>query len=663
MKKQLLLCTALAATMMSANAQTPSLSKRPGAPVSPLARQAMKAPARKAADGENIIRWGYPTANLYSNGMNYEPETVSQGIAVPASLLKGCKVMGVSIVLPYVPNLSDINVWVSSKLPEDYVTGDIMNVKPDPATLESKQLTDVMFDEPYTIGDDDFYVGYNFTQVAMTDEEDYWPLWRYDMAREVEGSYWLYTSKTFPGWFDLYGYGYGNAAIDLILDTSECTAQGNVRVSEIGVGTAKAGEEVKFDLSLFNAGGFVKDIHFTYTQDGKPLSATLPLGKPLTRLYETAPFDITAKAPAEPSAVDVSLKIDQVNGQPNAEEVLNETEGKLIAVSQTGERKTVYEAFTTMSDAREVLAMASLPLLQKAAGDKLIAINAHFTTDEENPDPLTCDDYDDLGYTLTSGTLPLYIFDRRQQTNPYYGTTPADEDGTYHFNADKVFNAVNARTCEADFRLSANWADEAKTQIAATTASTFYFNSDEPFYAIGFVLTEDNVSYDGTTQANALSPDYFDDWNYYYPENNKLFPDDDLKEYTTGPDKIENPVNHNVVRAAWDALTGIEESVAAMENGKEQTYTTTLDITGKEILNKDNVKLVALLINLYDSSIANAAEVKLGDTATGLRGVVSEGNADAEVRYAVNGQRLSAPQKGLNIVKMANGKAVKVIVR
>lgn len=663
MKRKLLLLAALTAGIMQTNAQDINISKRPGTSSFGNAQAVNKAPQLKAEDGD-IIRWGYPQAAIWSGGLNYEPETISQGITVPAKLLKGAKLKGVSIVLPYVPNLKDINVWVSSQLPADYVTGDIINVSPDPETLASKEFTDVMFDTPYTIGDEDFYVGYNFTQVEMTDEDDYWPLWRYDGAQEISGGYWLYTSTTFPSWFNISGYGYGNAAIDLLLDISECTAQGSVKVSEIGVTTAKTGDEVKFDLTLFNAGGFVKDIDFTYTQDGKDLSAHLPLGQPMTRLAQTSPLSLSTLVPTEPAAYDVSLSIDKVNGQDNAEDVTNETEGKLIAISQPADRRSVYEAFTTMSDAREVLAMGAYPLLKQAVGDKMIAINAHFSTSEENPDVLACADYDDAGFTLTNGTLPLYIIDRRQPMNPYYGLTPMDENKTYHFNADKVFNTVNERLCEADFGLTAKWADDAKTQIEATTATTFYFDSDEPFYAIGFVLTEDNVSYDGTVQVNALSPDYFDDWNYYYPENNKLFPDDDLAEYTTGSDSIDNPVNHNVVRGAWNALNGIDESIVAMKNGTEQSYSTTLDINGKEVLDKNNLKLVALLINLYDSSIANAAEVKLGDETVGVRGVVTEGlSVIEEARFAANGQQISTPQKGLNIVKLSNGKTMKVIVR
>lgn len=48
------------------------------------------------------------------------------------------------------------------------------------------------------------------------------------------------------------------------------------------------------------------------------------------------------------------------------------------------------------------------------------------------------------------------------------------------------------------------------------------------------------------------------------------------------------------------------------------------------------------------------------EKSTGINGI-SNANATAVARYAADGTRLSAPQKGLNIVKLSNGKTVKYI--
>ena len=46
---------------------------------------------------------------------------------------------------------------------------------------------------------------------------------------------------------------------------------------------------------------------------------------------------------------------------------------------------------------------------------------------------------------------------------------------------------------------------------------------------------------------------------------------------------------------------------------------------------------------------------------TGINGVADNANAAVVARYAADGSRLSAPQKGLNIVKLSNGKTIKYI--
>ena len=49
--------------------------------------------------------------------------------------------------------------------------------------------------------------------------------------------------------------------------------------------------------------------------------------------------------------------------------------------------------------------------------------------------------------------------------------------------------------------------------------------------------------------------------------------------------------------------------------------------------------------------------------ATGIDKVTTSDNAKEVSRYSVNGQRLSAPTKGLNIVKYSDGSVKKVAVQ
>lgn len=55
--------------------------------------------------------------------------------------------------------------------------------------------------------------------------------------------------------------------------------------------------------------------------------------------------------------------------------------------------------------------------------------------------------------------------------------------------------------------------------------------------------------------------------------------------------------------------------------------------------------------------------IDLGDISTGINTATSDNNATEVARYAADGTQLSAPAKGLNIIKMSDGTTRKVIVK
>jgi hypothetical protein len=73
--------------------------------------------------------------------------------------------------------------------------------------------------------------------------------------------------------------------------------------------------------------------------------------------------------------------------------------------------------------------------------------------------------------------------------------------------------------------------------------------------------------------------------------------------------------------------------------------------------------VVAFLVNKQTGEVLNANEVALSDKAeTGIKSLNEKASTISE-RYNVSGQRIAAPQKGLNIIKLSNGKTVKVLVK
>lgn len=86
----------------------------------------------------------------------------------------------------------------------------------------------------------------------------------------------------------------------------------------------------------------------------------------------------------------------------------------------------------------------------------------------------------------------------------------------------------------------------------------------------------------------------------------------------------------------------------------------TLVVCRKVSLGKDQFGIEQFKYEDIGESSTVTVHFIYNEKSTGINGI---SNADATVvaRYAADGTRLSAPQKGLNIVKLSNGKTVKYI--
>ena len=118
--------------------------------------------------------------------------------------------------------------------------------------------------------------------------------------------------------------------------------------------------------------------------------------------------------------------------------------------------------------------------------------------------------------------------------------------------------------------------------------------------------------------------------------------------------------HHHVIRAynsTWgDKVTWDGTSFTA-------TYDYNLDSSWKQ----DDIKFVAFLNkhnanDPLDNRIENSINVSLSAT-NGVEGVSTNNDAVEVARYNAAGQRIEAPVKGLNIVKMSDGRTMKVIVK
>ena len=82
-----------------------------------------------------------------------------------------------------------------------------------------------------------------------------------------------------------------------------------------------------------------------------------------------------------------------------------------------------------------------------------------------------------------------------------------------------------------------------------------------------------------------------------------------------------------------------------------------------KVLDKKKVSVVAVIIDPETGAIVNAGKALVGAGSTGIITVNNSANATVVARYAADGTQISAPVKGINILKMSDGTTRKVMVK
>ena len=120
-------------------------------------------------------------------------------------------------------------------------------------------------------------------------------------------------------------------------------------------------------------------------------------------------------------------------------------------------------------------------------------------------------------------------------------------------------------------------------------------------------------------------------------------------------------MQNHVVRAQVGTYNGASGYIPAdITAGEEYTGTITFNVPTVNDINNCNV--VCMMIDINTGRVINVAEAKITDP-TGIGGINADGEGAEEVaRYNAAGQMIAGPQKGLNIIKYADGTTRKVVV-
>ena len=525
---------------------------------------------------------------------------------------------------------------------------------------------------PFTIPADGALVGYSYDGKS-SDES----IVLAGISSEAAGCFFQYDyegERNFESLSSIVGM---SSSIQIGLDVSDCEAN-DATVSANPELTTLVNTKQQYPFYITNNSAKpITQLTYSISVDGvNGAEKSLDLSSPIEPM-ETASIPYTT-AFEDDGVHTVELNISKVNGNTNINKH-SSAEYSIIALEKSADRVSVVEEQTGTWCGWCPRGHVALDLLNKQLGDKVVTLAGHYANGESQVDPMNIlgdnitsqaerfADYGLVAMTLSSllggGGLPGAMFDRVVAADPYVGAnTTKGKNGTYEYGATDLVNLLKEENpSEADFSMTASWADDKNTDIKVDLTTTFNYNRFGSFpYGVAFVLSENGMTGQGATWKQL---------NYY----SKLagvngasdFNNPDMAAWFKAGSYVSTTYD-NVVVQAWNPLGDaaiVDKSKTDIDKGEVIHFSTTLKVNSDLIQNYNNLTLSALLVNLNSLAVVNAAKVVLGNCAAGIEDVNSEANNNVVSRYNVNGMRINGAQKGLNIVKLANGKVVKMAVK
>lgn len=561
-------------------------------------------------------------------------------------------------------NYKDMKVWVSSELPSDW--GNAENYA-NSVNMDENGYVTANFNTPVAISDKGCYVGYTFTMTSNSEKYDQYPVTCAQLSTATSGSLYLACNNPTVAWTDMAEQKVAST-ITLTLNATDI-ASNSVSFVSTSLGTAYGvvGKEYTVKANVINNSAellssvsyIVKDLSTNEVSAEK----TVTLANPV-KTYKTGEVVFNADAENELSSYNKEITITKFNGAKNEASEKTAATFSLTTLSKMFDRKVVEEEATATGCAPCARGYAGMKALHDKYPDSWIGIAAHITGINYN-DPMYCSAYNAV--TNKASGVPAAWLNRINAVDPYFGSG-GDMLGIYD-----DMDAELAKPAVAGITASAKW-DADMNKISVTTNVEFGFNSDKADYGIAYVLLANGLK----APENSKYPSrwYQNDAYYGYDAGGEKYIEEwcnkqNVKKTNYGY-LVTDMVYDHIAIAAKGISTGVNGSIVApIVAGNVQTHNAEFDLTkgisnsvGDDLIqDKSKLEVVAMLIDKSTGEIANADKVEISGGQTGISNVNASSAATEVARYSLDGMQLSAPQKGLNIVKLSDGRTVKVMVK
>ena len=388
---------------------------------------------------------------------------------------------------------------------------------------------------------------------------------------------------------------------------------------------AKGATDAKGTVSCVNYGSNpVASYRYTATVNGKVVEEKeVKLTEPISAGDNGT---LLVKVPTFNQLGDHQLvcNITHVNGKPNTTTFSTSTLD-ITVLTKVPTCRVVFEDYTATWCQYCPRATAIMEYLTKKHPDDFIGIAVH------QGDKMGIGGYK----TPAVGKfgLPYVWASRRAKVSGYTGEEP--------YQQAKAIGAMMDIDVKAEWNASGNG-------INVQSTTTFRTNMSNANYALAYVVVEDGMHNASWSQANS-----YDGLTDLLKEN------EEMDVFVKGGRVVYGLKYNHVARAFLGIDSGMEGSlpnnVVADRGIKHQAM---FEGVGRNWTpqNKKNLRVVVMVLDNSTNSIVNGAHCPIKPYNT--TGVATTKNTDQRVevaRFNLKGQRLSAPERGINIVKYSDG--------
>ena len=378
----------------------------------------------------------------------------------------------------------------------------------------------------------------------------------------------------------------------------------------------------------------IENFDYTLSFQGKVLQKkNYILPEPLKRMEGT-----TVEVDVPPhnllSETELKIEITKVNGKDNRASINYATMPR-VTVTQVARRRVVVEEYTAMWCGYCPRGIAIMENLAKKYPEDFVGIAVHAG---DRRDPLDCFAY---RWNAANYGRPTLHMNR----NLFL----VNEIAVNEFEAEK------AKGADMDIEVSAMW-DEQKENITVTPSVTFRVPKKEGVYGFAYILTEDGMS----------RPDW-GQLNNYAGKKDRLGISEELDYFINAEYWIKGFKNNFVAIEAEGVkspLTGYITTPIEADKTQSHKYVFQKISRNKNLQDKSKLNVCVLLINMKTGQIENAAKCSISDAnTTDISSLPQKENTAVEIeRYTIDGHRIMAPQKGINLVKYSDGRVRKEFV-